>query len=43
VDGSIDYRALPGLRRDDVLADPGKLDGCAPLEQAAWWRVADPW
>lgn len=36
--GSIDYRVLRGLRRDAVLADPGRLaryDG----GQAAWWRV----
>ncbi len=37
--GSIDYRVLPGLRRDDVLADPAVLDGHVPKEQAAWWRV----
>lgn len=37
--GSIDYRVLPGLRRDDVLEDPAVLDGHAPAEGDAWWRV----
>ncbi len=38
-DGSIDYRVAPGLRRDDVLAEPGVLDRCAAAEEEAWWRV----
>jgi hypothetical protein len=38
-DGSIDYRVFPGLRRDDVLAQPGELDRYAPTEDEAWWRV----
>ena len=38
VPGSIHYRVLPGLRRDDVLQDPHLLDGRAPDEAAAWWR-----
>ena len=37
--GSIDYRLLPGLRRDHVLAGPGVLDGEADPERGAWWRV----
>jgi hypothetical protein len=37
--GSIDYRIFPGLPRDDVLADPRVLDGEAPTEPTAWWRV----
>jgi hypothetical protein len=36
---SIDFRVFPGLRRDEVLADPGLLDRQAPLERQAWWRV----
>jgi hypothetical protein len=36
---SIDFRVFPGLRRDDVLLDPGLLDRHAPDEQQAWWRV----
>lgn len=36
---SIDYLVLPGLRRDDLLADPSILDGDARTEEAAWWRV----
>lgn len=39
--GSIDFRVLPGLRRDEVLADPGRLDGHAAKEPAAWWRVVE--
>ena len=39
VHGSIRYQVLPGLRRDDVLADPSVVvqDG-APSERA-WWRL----
>jgi hypothetical protein len=39
--GSIDYRVIPGRRRDEVLGDPRALDDFAPAEQEAWWRVAD--
>jgi hypothetical protein len=35
--GSIDYRVVPGLTRDAVLADPGLLDGVDSEE--AWWRL----
>ncbi len=38
VPGSIQYRVLPGLRRDDVLQNPHLLVGQAPEEPAAWWR-----
>lgn len=37
--GSIDFRVLPGLRRDEVLADPRRLDAVAVDEPTAWWRV----
>lgn len=37
--GSIGYRVLPGLRRDDLLTDPGRLDGQAGTDRSAWWRV----
>ncbi|GAA2017939.1 hypothetical protein GCM10009740_01880 [Terrabacter terrae] len=36
---SIDYRVVPGLRRADILADPGVLGPWFPGEEAAWWRV----
>jgi hypothetical protein len=39
--GSIDFRVLPGLRRDEVLADPSRLDGHAQTEPQAWWRVVE--
>jgi hypothetical protein len=35
---SIHYRVLPGLGRDQVLADPRVLDTRAPAETAAWWK-----
>lgn len=38
-EGSIDFRVVPGLRRDDVLADPDLLDGHAAWEAEPWWRV----
>jgi hypothetical protein len=37
--GSIDFRVLPGLRRDEVLADPALLETWATRETSAWWRV----
>lgn len=37
--GSIDYTVLPGLRRDDVLANPDLLGEHEPDEETAWWRV----
>jgi hypothetical protein len=39
VRGSIDYRVLPGLRRDHVLAELDELERYAPAEAEAWWRV----
>jgi hypothetical protein len=39
--GSIGYRVLPGLRRDDVLDGPGLLDDWAAADAAgsSWWRL----
>ena len=37
--GSIDYRVLPGLRRDEVLAEPAVLNRNASTERREWWRV----
>ena len=34
VSGSIGYTVLPGLTRDELLADPKPVTG-----EAAWWRV----
>ena len=39
VRSSIHYAVLPGLRRDDVLADPTVLDHTAPCRRQAWWRL----
>jgi hypothetical protein len=39
--GSIDFRVVPGVRRDEVLADPSSLDGHATSEPEAWWRVVE--
>jgi hypothetical protein len=39
---SIHYAVLPGLRRDDVLRDPGLIDRVVPGDAHEWWRpVAD--
>ena len=42
VPGSINYKVLPGLHRDDVLADPKRMQ--TGMESAGdWWRlVAQP-
>ncbi|MEU3253733.1 hypothetical protein [Streptomyces sp. NPDC006997] len=39
VPGSIGYTVLPGLRRDDVIADPALIEDPAAHDAAAWWRV----
>ena len=41
VKGSIAFRVLPGVRREEVLADPSRLDGDAGSEPEAWWRVVE--
>lgn len=39
--GSIDYRVLPGLRRDEVLGQPGRLEPHLRAEEEPWWCVVD--
>ncbi|WP_406411435.1 hypothetical protein [Streptomyces sp. NBC_01614] len=39
VPDSIRYAVLPGLRRDDVIADPGLIEGPASHDAEAWWRI----
>jgi hypothetical protein len=39
VPGSIHYMVVPGLRRDEVLADPLLLDAVDTTDDATWWRV----
>jgi hypothetical protein len=41
VPGSIRYTVLPGVRRDDVIADPGLVGEVASgaMAKAAWWRI----
>ena len=34
--GSIHYAVLPGLRRDELLHDSGRLEAGEPIAQ--WWR-----
>ncbi len=41
VPGSIHYRVLPRLRRDDVLAEPDVLATTTPAEAAEWWRLVE--
>jgi len=38
---SIQYHVLPGLRRDDVIADPARSD--APVDPCQWWRPTESW
>jgi hypothetical protein len=37
--GSIQYRVLPGLKRDELLHDPALLNASAPDNATAWWRL----
>jgi hypothetical protein len=42
VPGTIRYRVVPGLRRDDVLADPRLLEtssDATPDSSYAWWQL----
>lgn len=39
VPGSINYQVLPGLRRDDLLADPTVRQQTAPTARADWWQL----
>jgi hypothetical protein len=39
VPGSIHYRVLRGLHRDEVLEDPSVLERYAPAGERPWWRV----
>lgn len=39
--GSIDYRVLPGLRRDEVLIDPRLLAAREGDADTSWWRVVE--
>jgi hypothetical protein len=38
VSGSIYYSVMPGLRRDDLLAEPQVVDDMTPTGPADWWR-----
>jgi len=37
--GSIDFRVVPGLRRDEVLVKPDLLAEHTTADDADWWRV----
>ncbi len=39
VPGSIHYQVLPGLRRDELLQAPRRLESVAPA--APWWRLLE--
>jgi hypothetical protein len=41
VPGSIHYKVLPGLGRDEVLNEPHRLDATAAIDVADWWRPVD--
>lgn len=41
VPGSIHYRVVPGLRRDELLAAPNRLDATVPEDTAAWCRLVE--
>lgn len=35
--GSIEFRVVPGIHRDEVLADPGLIDGHVGHSDPDWW------
>jgi hypothetical protein len=39
VAGSIHYAVVPGIRRDDVLADPHILDASVAGIDGSWWQL----
>jgi hypothetical protein len=39
--GSIHYVVLPGLRRDEVLADPPMLDSFTSRVPERWWQLVE--
>jgi hypothetical protein len=45
VPGSIHYRVVPGLRRDDALGDPSRLAVAAPPvpagDEPPWWQLVE--
>jgi hypothetical protein len=41
--GSIDYRVVPGLRRDDAVDHAGTVvEHASPDTKPEWWRVTNP-
>jgi hypothetical protein len=40
--GSIHYAILPGLDRDEVLADPAVIDARLTTAPGGWWRPVTP-
>jgi hypothetical protein len=38
---SIRYVVVPGIRRDDMLADPHLLDATGDTEGSSWWRLTE--
>jgi hypothetical protein len=41
VPGSIDYQVLPGVRRDELLAQPSRIDPAMPVDGREWWRLIE--
>lgn len=39
VPGSISYKVLPGLRRDEALANPARIEAAGAGTGQAWWRL----
>lgn len=42
VPGSIGFKVLPGLGRDEVLAEPARMQVADTGSDGAWWRLAAP-
>jgi hypothetical protein len=39
--GSIHYMILPGLRRDELLQAPSRLEAATSEDAGRWWRPVE--
>ena len=42
IHSSMDYHVVPGIARDDALADPHRLAQLTGGAESEWWRPSEP-